>query len=130
MYKRQSATCPASTEDHAGGGQFIFGLNDGHIGVSVVVGSESWNVVDDAFSQRRGRRDGVPCQQLHTAVVGAKSRSFISFDEELGGLNFSGFNSVRVGFGQVLFAVISAQTKGGDVEFNRCGFALELLGDG
>ena len=61
--------------------------------------------------------------------MGAKSRSFVSFDEELGGLNFSGFNGVGVGLGQMLFAVISAQTKGGNVEFNRCGFALELLGN-
>ena len=124
-----STTGPTGTQDHACCRQFIFGLNHGHVGVSFVVRSKSWNVADDAFRKRRRGRDRVPGEELNAAVVGTEGCRFVSFDEELRRRNLSRFNSVGVGLGQVLLAVVPAQSQGGDVEFHGRGFALELLGD-
>ena len=59
----------------------------------------------------------------------SKCRSLVAFDEELRLLNFSGLDAVGVRLGQVVFAVITAEPEGGDVELNRCRFSFELLGD-
>jgi len=52
---------------------------------------------------------------------------FVPFDEELRLFHFTRFDGEWVLFREVLFAVVSSETKRRDVEFNSGCLAFELL---
>ena len=61
--------------------------------------------------------------------MGPKSCCFVSFNEKLRAVNFAGFSGVRVGLGEVLFAVIPSKAQRCNVEFNGTFFPFKLACD-
>jgi hypothetical protein len=76
---------PASADDHADGGQFIFGLHDGERRFAVGADAVLLHVLDHRLDQRRRRRDGIPGDHGASGEHAAERRSRVAVDDDLAG---------------------------------------------
>ena len=93
---------PSRANGHVDGRELVLGLDDREGVLSVGPFSEAAQVMLQGFRQVRGRRDGVPTDELHTAEKGAQCRRGVAIaeDEAPGGLH--GLHPIRVSLFQVV----------------------------
>ena len=124
-----TGTRPAGTDDDAGGGQFIFGLQNGvvvHAGL--FVHAELLAECLELLHQRRGRRDGIPGAHGRAGIDRTECAGRVAIDEDriAGGIHL--LEMEGQGALEVRLGVVVAKPNGLVIAVEEFGLLAVLLG--
>ena len=111
---------PAGTKHHAGGGEFVFGLQDGELVLAGLFPDPVlFTILDEVFTEGRGRRDRIPGGDRAPSHDATQRCGPIAVHEERPvDLSDHAFEAVRIPLFAMLARVLEADAHGVHVQFD------------
>ena len=118
---------PSRAQNHADGGEFVFGLHDGKSRFAISTNSVFLHVINEGLHQRRGRRNRIPRHHRDAGEHAAQRGSGVAVDDDHAGGFVHALDRERVGLGERGRGVIVTGLGGVPVEIGGFDFLGELL---